>query len=89
MSITPFGRSATSPAQGRASDEALSEKAARAQIEEFGQLASLPDGHAEQQFTCQQRIGVRASILLSIGFRRENAAISVLSVNAALNGGPS
>jgi hypothetical protein len=31
-------------------------------------MASLPDGHAEQQFTCQQRIAVRASILLSMGF---------------------
>jgi hypothetical protein len=49
----------------------------------------LPDGQAEQQFTCQQRIAVRSSILLNLGFRREHAAISVPGLNAALNGGPS
>jgi hypothetical protein len=31
-------------------------------------IASLPDGQAEQQFTCQQRIAVRSSILLNLGF---------------------
>jgi hypothetical protein len=52
-------------------------------------MASLPDGHAEQQFSCQQGIAVRSSILLNVGFRREHAAISVLALNAALDGGPS
>jgi hypothetical protein len=52
-------------------------------------MASLPDGRAEQQFTGQQWIAVPSSILLNLGFRRENAAISVLGLNTALNGGPS
>jgi hypothetical protein len=50
-----------------------------AQIKEFGRMTSLPGGHAEQQFTCQQEIAVPAPILLTLKFRREHFAISVLA----------